>query len=144
VSQNFTEKPRIPLRSNGAPPSFKETLGRGLAYVGLVGFLCGIFAYGFPGCKTAADGNYDAQHLEVVPSDARGKLEYCGVKVFYSRTGEKTYSGPFKDLCGPTKDAVTAAVQDYQAHSRDHYQGCWVHSSVLGYLRRYLFLDNLG
>lgn len=116
------------------PATFLRVWWRRLQYAALIAFIAIMFGYAHSDCPQATSMLETVQHLEIMPSDARGKLEYCAYEVQTYR-GRKLYPDSVRDLCGPTRAAVTALVEAYRDEGVHKQQGCWVHFSLWGMTR---------
>lgn len=92
----------------------------------------GLFSYGFSDCPTAAEKVRAANTLLVVPTDARGKLEYCAFATRVTREMTRLPDGaPLDDMCGKTKQEVETQAAAYQREVAAQGQSCFFHHRLL-------------
>jgi hypothetical protein len=100
---------------------------------GLVALVVGFIAYGFSGCPEKASKAAELQFILVIPSDARGKLEYCAYGTRVNRSTRVPVEEPIENLCGPSKAEVMARASAYQKQVEQEGRACFSRS-VLGRL----------
>ena len=108
-------------------------LTRRVQLYGLVALCVCFIVYGFSGCPEKAANAAEQQFIVVIPSDARGKLEYCAFGTRVNRMTRVPVEEPIKNLCGPNKAEVMARAADYQKQVEQDGRACF-RRSFLGRL----------
>ncbi|MEX3983964.1 hypothetical protein AB4Y45_33805 [Paraburkholderia sp. EG287A] len=89
-------------------------------------FVIALLSYRFSDCPAADDKSKVAETLTVVPTDARGKLEYCAFATRVTREMTRVPDGgPLADLCGQNKQEVEAHAAAYQRDVAIQGQRCF-------------------
>lgn len=108
-------------------------LARRVQLFGLGAVVVGFIAYGTSGCPEKAAKVAEQEFILVIPSDARGKLEYCAFGTRTARTTRVPLEEPIENLCGPNKAEVMARASAHQKQVEQEGQACF-RRSVLGRL----------
>ncbi|MBK3780324.1 hypothetical protein G3A43_08640 [Paraburkholderia aspalathi] len=142
MNHDIVSEPRIPVRGspgsamganpgNRGAPLAKPRWVSLLQCTALVVVIVGLYSYALSGCPAAAARSSAARLLVVIPTDARGKLEYCAfaTQAMRGMTREAT-GGPLENLCGPDRAEVEARAKAYQQEIMAQGQRCYVRSLV--------------
>ena len=105
---------------------------RRLQFGALFAIVIGMLSYEFSGCPAAADKTKAANTLVVVPTDARGKLEYCAFDTRLTREMTRVPDGaPLENLCGPNRADVETRAAAFKREVAAQGQMCFYHLPLL-------------
>ena len=94
----------------------------------LSALVIGLLSYGFSDCPDATDKTEVANTLQIVPTDARGKLEYCAFATRVTREQTRVPDGPpLENICGASKKEVEAQAAAYQREVAAQGTSCFFH-----------------